>query len=590
MKLRHLFSNKLPSSRAILFVGLFGPLLGAACDSAGPGETQGAAAEPVGSTQGTTYDIDIHRSLAIVDLATLGAMDGHGRERFSLRRVLGKIATTSRSTQGVSALELYRRLWDTNNDKAHGYFPDGQHCDDEKDAYGHAMLGGSPLECPRQEGVLADPQAHNPFCSDASCDPYSPIAIVNRFDLAPENGQTCGQYRIVYGKGTAGVTPVEMAGNPDPFNRNLMIFEAILPNPHPGQGLAGCAPVVSYWAALSAEDDHDKRAEALDRFFFDGVLGFPAAFDFDHFTGAVDPETEVQLSGQIRANQFMFFVHGDPWQLREYNLARECHGPRYHRVCSAKVKLVSPKINPDASLFDDANQSPRALAFRDPNNPRGLFGQLDTLSSPDLNLINMNGLGPEFNGAQSTSSPLFILDPTLPPPPGTQVFDDTNYLVKIKLGGAFIAKLQSTLVARGSKLGAVHIVRRAQTQSCAGCHELSTTTAAFFGGKNEANRVAPDLLWPDAALGAIPLPAFTQTSEALLVPLDPYETCDVACTADPTHCRCAWALSQALNEVFLPFRKENMKNYLSQVYTGQSAWVDDDWGPAHKRVRGSSDN
>lgn len=589
MNVTHLSSNKLPSPRATLFVCLLGALLAGACDGGALPEPSGAAVEPVAQSSYAPGDIDIHRSLAIIDLPTLGAEDAYGRERFSLQRVLGKIASTSRTTHGITPLTLYRRLWDTNNDKAHAYFPDGQHCDDEKDAYGNPVLGGSPLECPRQEGVLANTQAHHPFCSHAGCDPYSPIAIVNRFDLAPENGQTCGQYRIVYGKGTAGQTPVDMAGNPDPFNRNLMIFEAVLPNPHPAQGLAGCGPVVAYWAALSAEPSIAKRAAALDRFFFDGIPGFPAAFDFDHFTGAVDPETEVQLSGQVRANQFMFLEDGQPWQLREYNLARQCKGPRYHRVCEAKVKMVSPKINPDASLFDDANQSPRALAFRDPYNPRGIFGQLQDLMAPDLNLINMNGLGPEFNGSQSSSSPLF-LDPTAPPPPVITTFDDTNYLAKITLSGPFIAKLQSTLVGMGSKLGAVHIVRRAQTQSCAGCHQLSTSTAAFFGGKSEAPRLGGGLTWPDAALGAIPLPAFTQTSEALLLPLDPGVVCDAACTAHPTTCRCAWALSQALNEVFLPFRKENMVNYLSQVYTGQSAWIGDDWGPAHARVRGCSDN
>lgn len=587
MKDQRLSSNKHPSA----LLGLCFALLGAACQppDAARDDGQEPAPEPASASQAVVpgFGIDIDRSLAIVDLPTLGTLDPTGKERFSLKRVLQYIASTSGSTQQLSALELYRRLWDTNNSKATGFVPGGQHCDDQRDSHGNAVLNGFPIQCPRQEGILADVQNHNPFCSgDEKCEPYSPIAIVNRFDLAPANGKNCGQYRMVFGKGTTHKTPVELAGNPDPFDRNLIIFEAILPNPHPGQGLAACKPAVAYWAALSAEPSRVKRAAALDKFFFQGIPGFEAAFDFSHFTGAVDQATQTQMSGQIRANQFMFNTGAQPWQLREYNLEKRCTGSGRHRSCSGWVKMVTTKLNPEASLFDDANQSPRALAFRDPYSPNGFFSQIEALATPDLNLLNMNGLNPVFNGGQSTSSPVFAAPGAPPPPPS----DDTNYLIKFKPSGPFGQKIQHRLVQMGSKLGALHIVRRAQTQSCAGCHELSTSTASFFGGKNESNKVGDDLLWPDAALGAIPLAAFTQTSEALLLPLSPEVTCDAACTADTKTCQCAWALSQALREVFLPFRRDNVAAFLSYVYTGESYWDEGGWGPAHERVKGSPDN
>ena len=100
-----------------------------------------------------------------------------------------------------------------------------------------------------------------------------------RFDLAPPNGQTCGQYRIVFGKGV-GQAPLTTAGNQDVFNRNLIIFEAVLPNPQPSKGLLGCGPVMEYWQSLSSLADPGQRAAKLDQFFFTGVAGFEPGVKF----------------------------------------------------------------------------------------------------------------------------------------------------------------------------------------------------------------------------------------------------------------------------------------------------------------------
>ena len=152
----------------------------------------------------------------MVDLPTLDATDWFGARLFSLKRVLNQLAATSDAKRGGERAELYRRLFDTNNTQALGFVADGQHCDDIKDESGNPVFNGFPIQCPRQEGALADLSQHDPFCSGAGCEPYSPIAIVNRFDLAPPDGQTCGQYRIVFGKGTGGETPVALAGNKVP--------------------------------------------------------------------------------------------------------------------------------------------------------------------------------------------------------------------------------------------------------------------------------------------------------------------------------------------------------------------------------------
>jgi hypothetical protein len=487
--------------------------------------------------------------------------------------VLGYVAASRGAA--LDAAGLYQRLFDTNNRKADGYVADGQHCDDVKDASGQAVLNGFPIECPRQEGRLADLKSHHPFCSGTGCDPYTPVAITSRLDLAPPNGENCGQYRIVFAKGV-GQEPLATAGNPLVLNRVMMIFEAVVPNPKPHRGLEGCAKVVKYWADLSKEDDPSERARKLDAFFFRGARGLDPALDWSHFTGAVDPVTGVQMSGQIRANQFMMDPTtgggGQMWQLREYHLARTCSGAGKHRTCKLKVRMDPTLVNPPSSLFDETYQSPAALAFRDPWRKDGFIAQVPKLAAGDLNLIDLSGLSRAFNSGQSTSSPAFI--------PGTPPLDDANYAIMFDPAGPFAANIQAALDRIKSPLTPTEIVRRAQTQACAGCHELSTSTAPFFGGSADANQIGGGLVWPDAALGPeVPglgrLAAFTQISDSLLVPLADGVTCDTACTACPETCQCAWAVSPALSTSFLPFRQKGMADFLSSLH-GHGYGHDDD--------------
>ena len=554
--------------RGAIFVVCPVALLGASgCvdGMADDGSVHGSDSEPIESVAQASDPadapvIDTRRSVAVIDLPTLAATDENGNPRFSLQRVLNQIMVTSAAAMGGGATELYRRLFDTNNNKALGVFADGQHCDDTRDAGGNAVLNGFAVQCPRQEGVLADMSAHNPFCSDnalGGCDPYSAVAITNRFDLAPPDGRTCGQYRIVFGKGTGGQTPVATAGNHNPNDRNLIIFEAVLPNPQPFRGLAGCAPVVEYWASLSALPTAAKRAKALDKFFFKGIFGFEPAIKFSHYTGASVPQTGVLLSGQIRTNGFMFSAGQQPWQLREFNLERAC--PGNFKPCVARVKLVTTKVNPAASLFDETDVSATALAFRDPSTARGFFSQIGSLASNDITRINMDVLGPQFNVAQSTSSPKFFGIPPL---------QDSNYAAFFNPAGTFAANIQTRLDQLGSALTPTQIVRRAQTQACAGCHELSTTTGPIFGGGLDANQLGGGLVWPDAAKGGPAVgftQAFAQTSEVNLQPIDPASAvvCDTACTAEPRTCQCEWVISPAMLDVFLPARKTNMATFLA---------------------------
>ena len=97
---------------------------------------------------------------------------------------------------------------------------------------------------------------------DTSPTGMKPLALFNRFDLAPDNWSHCGEHRIVYGRGRP---------NPaSPLDRFLMIFEAMVPNP--GTGPEGCRRVAEFWAGLTDLDDVD-QAKKLSAFYYEGKTG-----------------------------------------------------------------------------------------------------------------------------------------------------------------------------------------------------------------------------------------------------------------------------------------------------------------------------
>jgi len=95
-----------------------------------------------------------------------------------------------------------------------------------------------------------------------------------RFDQAPEDGRHCGEYRVVFAK-ESGRTPAGAQ------NRNLLIFEASLRNPHLNQGIRGCERFVRAWAELSTEPSLEKRRVKLEDFYFDGYSEFDGNRSFD---------------------------------------------------------------------------------------------------------------------------------------------------------------------------------------------------------------------------------------------------------------------------------------------------------------------
>ena len=442
-----------------------------------PGEASAAAAAC------TIPPLNVDRSLFVSPTAP--TEQAALRARFSLSRILAHVLASSGAARPAGAAELFHRWWDSQNSAATAVFADTPHCDDAD-----GTVNGYPVSCPRNEGALA--------AASVSPDSHVPIALVYRPDLAPRDGSYCGEARVILAR------PSDTAG------RNLIIFEAAIPNPEPGCGVVGCRRIAAFWAGLSAVNAFSARMAALERFYFTGFdvvhdgLNMPPALDAAHL-GL--PDGAGVRRGQIRTNQFMTGPNPQQWQLREFKLARACTP---ESGCKLYFEPVFVKTNPWGGLFNDLAPSPLGPTFRD-----AFLGQLTALAPQDVNAMSMT-IGAGFNAGQSTAQ-------------GTE----NRYAAQLALGdpAGFRQAITDRLAALGLSLTADDIAARATAQSCAGCHQLSNN--ALLGGLDPAG--AP-LRWPASA-------GFVHVLET-------------------------GTRSAALNNVFLPRRKEILEQYLRDSCTG----------------------
>ena len=436
---------------------------------------------PASVSQPLVTSIDIRRSLVVTEQAIL--------QRFSLQRVLTQLVSQS-GVPGLTAKKLFQQWWDVFNPKPGLGL--GPHCDDAVDPSLGPVLNGYPFTCRAapSEGAQA---SCDPFATPETACAYVPIGLFNRFDLAPENGAYCGEYRIVYAKKT-GVLATD--------DRNLVIFEAAMPNPLPLLGLEGCRPVADFWANLTNVADVEARAAALEGFYFNGMLAvppFPPVIHISHFGD------NAAGRGQVRSNQFSIPSTPRIWSLREFKLKRTCG----LLSCSAlRLLPVTVKGNPYGRLFDPALVHAKASAFQS-----YLPSQVASLSGGTLADINLT-VPDTYNTGQSEAN-------------GTE----NNYVVNFGTApSALRTALAAQLSALSSSLTPDDIVARAQAVSCAGCHRLSNNAPLGDG-----------LVWP-------PSLGFTHITER--------ET-------ETVGGQTRYLLSAALLDDFLPLRKQVFEDYLN---------------------------
>jgi hypothetical protein len=374
------------------------------------------------------------------DRTVLAVTDTAISEVFSLADVMAQLASQAAGAHGTltSDLRLFQQFWDTQRTAAEG-LGGPIHCDDvtAPDESGNATFNGFRFQCPREEG---DQAAANPF--ESLDDGYVAIGLTNRFDLAPADGATCGEYRVIFAR---------RSGQTNAFERAFIIFEAELANPSTKLGLQGCRPVIEFWNDLAAETDSSLRLERLRSFYFDGLPAtattpaFMPVLHIDNY--GVDT---ARPTGQIRTNQFM----ETPWTLREYKLGVDCG-----ESCELVAQPVTVKDNPSADLFkpnpSDATQpptDPAALRFQRDFLPAALA----TLAVSDVNRFSYS-VPEEFTTGESLSQ-------------GT---DDDYVRAAGNNASSFLRAQIRTALGSGATLTPNQILERTMALSCSGCHQRS---------------------------------------------------------------------------------------------------------------------
>ncbi|WP_234023806.1 hypothetical protein [Sorangium cellulosum] len=496
-------------------------VLPAACSDLGPGDGE-LADLPEGEAASAAqelalpFPIDERKSLLVTDVDIVS--------EFKLKDVFQQLIDQS-GAPGLTPLALFQRFIDTNRSDATGIFADVPHCDevlgntdDIYPPFDPGSVGGPvpieqqvqtgsrngwPIFCPRPIGIDA---TRDPFTDLTAGHAYTATTLANRFDLAPPDGADCGEYRIVFARRSGAFSGVQ---------RHFIIFEARLPNPNPSLGRQACRPVVEFWQNLSdPAKSPATRASELKAFYFDGLPGFEPVIHIDHYGNAPGPN-----HGHVRTNEFTFFPSASQaanttWSLREFRVT--------HGTSSAPSLSIVPSFvddNPAAKLFSPAASSdPRVSSFQGIVFP-SLVNRL--AAADDINRFAYgSSLPDELNAGESLATPF-----------------NNNYLNAFDSGGSLKSTIQSSLTSMGSDLTPEQVVARAQSLSCAGCHEpldRDGSTPTFDVG-------VPGTPFPDT-LG------FTHTSE---------KTESIDGTT-----RQRFIISGALTGVFLPFRKRVMEEFL----------------------------
>jgi hypothetical protein len=377
--------------------------------------------------------IDPHRSLFVHDDATLTAAD------FSLWRTLSQLATqVSATVSGTTAVTIFRQFWDTQRVAQPG--DTEPRCDDNA-----GTINGFPIQCPRHEKSEA---TGTDYGLQARIHLYKVLALVNRLDLAHKGWRNCGEYRIVYGR-------QDVASS-----KNLIIFEAVLPNPRPGCR-EGCLPIAEFWKSLSAIDAAAVRAQKLENFFYNGLPGFRPVVHVDHYSATgVTASYGSSGSGQIRTNQFL----ERPWMLKEFKTVIDCSAS----PCKFHLVPIMVKVNPFGPLWNEDDARTLGAAFR-----ADTVAQLGRLSSSDLMAIGYD-VQPQFDAGQSQSQKIVapILD---------------HYMEQMNL--ATVSTNFRRALAGGS-LSAEQVANRALAVSCAGCHSPTTFALDRAGSIGTVNAPA----------------------------------------------------------------------------------------------------
>ncbi|ANM30048.1 hypothetical protein ABI59_11405 [Acidobacteria bacterium Mor1] len=346
--------------------------------------------------------------------------DGTVLERAGLdfATVMKQIAVTS-GDPNPNPLALYRQWWGDLG---------GNGCP--------ATLNGFPNLCNRPEMALG---GTDPFtgAGPGNDESYIPVAAINRFDRATAPYDSCGSFSLLY---------AIRSGLDDVAFRNLIIFEADVPNPAPQMGRAGCADLYEAWNDLDCPAADQPRL--LGEIFLRGAGSVPPAVDFAHYRKGI---------GEIRTSTFWGGTQGT-WAFRSFKTD-------LGRAGEARIEQVPVTGSTHLPALNDPMIAPGIeQAVIDAVSPTGL-------AAPAFTGLSLETLGdPAYHGAiseaelQGAASAWQWVSGGVQGPRNQGLIDDVDQ------------------VAQPFGLDAENIFDRVTALTCAGCHTLPIVQDDLGGG------------------------------------------------------------------------------------------------------------
>jgi hypothetical protein len=189
-------------------------------------------------------------------------------------------------------------------------------CDDESPSVnGLSSLNGFMLPCPAEAVSFYG----LPLWT------WRPLAVTNRFDLAPLGGENCGEQHLSFFYDSSFVAQSEIHGA-------YLNFVAVVANPRPELGLEGCRPLLDFWASLSQSeyDTPDRRARALESAFLGSSLPPTSAATSRELSALTSagflPLVSPQYFGRVGRLQLMYLGFWGDWHFFEHALVSSKEG------------------------------------------------------------------------------------------------------------------------------------------------------------------------------------------------------------------------------------------------------------------------
>ena len=331
-------------------------------------------------------------------------------------------------------------------------------------------------------------------------DKWEGLSVANRFDLAPEGGENCGEMRASFYVPPGRITA--------PL-RSFMIFEAVIPNPEPQLGLDGCRAIQKFWAGLSIVADPVARGAKLAQAFYTGepsltAAGFKPFFTFENFG---------QNKGRVR----IVAQGGNPfplWDFREFRL-----------LSTGGVQAMPVAQSPSISAFTNDTDPKAALCRQE------LLNSLGTLIPANFNFLGVDLPPACFDGASGNF--------------GTRLENVIGS--QPDYAAALVARANQ--IFPGVNLTAQQIMARATfSGTCIGCHHRPDSSVSRDLGQG--------LILPFVS----PTPPETQDDVDFTQVNNLKEEPCAESGADAA--RLCFKLSPILGGIFLPHRKSVLESYL----------------------------